>query len=169
MRTQREADGPRTGFTELAGDEAIDLAAHPPAARGKAALQEIEALRDQKQAEGKTLEDEIRDLRQRLSEGRLSLAQDKIQELEKELERKAIAAQRFNEDATRELTKKRDEVLAGIEESVFPVINQVGEDNGYTLIFNKFRSGLLFANEAVDITQQVIERYNASAAGSTGG
>ncbi len=33
-----------------------------------------------------------------------------------------------------------------------PVINQVGKEQGYTLIFRKFESGLIYADEAVDIT-----------------
>ena len=33
-----------------------------------------------------------------------------------------------------------------------PVINQVGKELGYTLIFRKFESGLIYADEAIDIT-----------------
>lgn len=129
-------------------------------ARGQQALKEIDALRKDKAAQVKTKGDEINDLRQRIQDGQLSLAQDRLQAMAKELEDKTIALQRFQDDATRELSKKRDEVLDAIEKSVFPVINQIGQEGGYTAIFNKFRSGLVYADEAVDITQQVIERYN---------
>lgn len=133
--------------------------------RGKAALSEIEALRAQKQEEGTARQQEIADLRQRLSEGRLSLSEDKLAELRKEAEDKVIALQRFQDDANRELGKKRDEVLKTIEDSVFPVINELGKEGGYTLVFNKFSSGLVYADEAVDITSQVIERYNQRTGG----
>lgn len=134
--------------------------------RGKAALGEIDALRKAKQQEGEGMQKEIADLQTRLNEGRLSLAEDKIAELTKQLEDKVIAARRFQDDASRELTKKRDQVLDQIEQSVFPVINQIGKEGGYTLIFNKYNSGLVYADEAVDITARVIERYNqASPAG----
>ena len=128
--------------------------------RGKTALQELDALRKQKQEEGETLQQEITDLRTRLTEGQLSLAQDKIAELQKQLEDRVIALRRFQDDANRELSKKRDDILGRIEQSVFPVINQIGQEGGYTLIFNKYNSGLVYADEAVDITTQVIERYN---------
>lgn len=128
--------------------------------RGKAALQEIDALRKQMQQQSEAMQKEIADLQTRLNEGRLSLAQEKLAELQKELEDKVIAHRRFGDDATRELTKKRDQVLDQIEQSVFPVINQIGKEGGYTLIFNKFNSGLVYADEAVDITAQVIARYN---------
>jgi outer membrane protein len=135
--------------------------------RGKAALEEIDALRKAKQQEGEVLQKEIADLQTRLNEGRLSLAEDKLAELTKQLEDKVIAARRFQDDATRELTKKRDQVLDQIEQSIFPVINQVGREGGYTLIFNKYNSGLVYADESVDITAQVIERYNQTTSGGT--
>lgn len=133
--------------------------------RGKAALAEIESLRAQKQEEGTAKQQEISDLRQRLAEGRLSLSEDKLAELRKQAEDRMIALQRFQDDANRELAKKRDEVLKTIEDSVFPVINELGKEGGYTLVFNKFSSGLVYADEAVDITQQVIERYNQRSGG----
>ena len=131
--------------------------------RGKAALEEIDALRKQKQQQSEAMQKEINDLQTRLNEGRLSLAQDKLAELTKQLEDKVIALRRFGDDATRELTKKRDQVLDQIEQSVFPVINQIGKEGGYTLVFNKFNSGLVYADESVDITAQVIARYNQTA------
>ena len=129
---------------------------------GKAALQEIDALRQQKQNEAEGMQTRIADLRKQLQEGQLSLSQERLAALQKQLEDEVIALRRFNDDATRELTKKRNEVLDQIEKSVFPVINQIGEAGGYTLIFNKYNSGLVYASEAVDITAQVIERYNAT-------
>ena len=137
--------------------------------RGKAALDEIEALRAQKQEEGEAMQQQIAELQQRIREGRLSLSEDKLSELQKQLEDRTIALQRFQDDANRELSKKRDQVLKTVEDSVFPVINDVGEAGDYTLIFNKFSSGLVYADEAADITDEVIERYNDSSAGDVEG
>lgn len=136
--------------------------------RGKRALQEIDALRKQKQDEGTAKQKELSDLQTRFTEGRLSLSEDKLADLRKQIEEKTIALQRFQDDATRELNKKRNDVLDQIEKSVFPVINQIGKEGGYTLIFNKYNSGLVYADDAVDITAEVIERYNQSGAGQTG-
>lgn len=135
--------------------------------RGKAALGEIESLRAEKQQQGEAMQKEISELRQRLAQGRLSLSEDKIADLEKELEEETIALRRFQDDANRELNKKRDQILKTIEDSIFPVINRIGEEGDYTMIFNKFSSGLVYAEEAIDITGQVIERYNESASGQT--
>ena len=106
---------------------------------------------------------EIKDLQAKLTDGRMSLAQDKLSEMEKQLEDKVISLRRFQEDANSELTKKRDQVLAQIDQKVMPVINQIGKEMGYTLIFRKCESGLIYADEAVDITASVIQRLDGAA------
>ncbi len=133
--------------------------------RGKKALSEIEAVRKQKEQEASAKQKEIADLRQKIQDGQLSLSKDKLADLNKQLQDKVIAMQRYQDDAGRDLAKKRDEVLDQIEKSVFPVINKIGAEAGYTLIFNKYRSGLVYADDSVDITEQVIARYNQSTSG----
>ena len=130
---------------------------------GKEALARLKKLQDEKIAEGKAKNDEVDALRKRLNEGRLSLADDKISELEKQLEEKVTGLRRFQEDAEREFNKSREATFGEIERRVFPVIEQVGKEGGYTFIFNKFQSGLLYADDAADITNQIIQKFDAAA------
>jgi outer membrane protein len=130
--------------------------------RGKAALERLRGLQEQKVAEGQRLQQELTDLRKRMEDGRLSLAPDKLDELRKQMQDKGIALERFQADAQRELEEERERALAGIERDVLTVIDQVGKEQGYTLIFNKFRSGLVFAADAVDITPVIIQRFDAA-------
>ena len=132
---------------------------------GKKAVADLKKLQDQREKELGTRAQELKDLQAKINDGRLSLAQDKLADLSKQYEEKEIALRRAQDDATRELNKKRDDMLAGIDERVMPVINQVGKDLGYTLIFRKFESGLIYADEAIDITNTVIQRLDAAAAG----
>lgn len=131
---------------------------------GKKALADLKKMQEQKETEGRAKQQEIKDLQAKLADGRLSLAQDKLSEMEKQLENKVIALRRFQEDANAELGKTRDTVLADIDKRVMPVINQVGKELGYTLIFRKFESGLIYADEAVDITASIIQRLDGAAA-----
>ena len=45
-----------------------------------------------------------------------------------------------------------------------PVIESVAKELGYSLVFNKFQSGLLYADDAVDITAAVIQKFNTAIA-----
>lgn len=130
---------------------------------GKEALARLKKLQDDKIAEGKAKNDDIDNLRKRLNEGRLSLADDKISELEKQLEEKVTGLRRFQEDAERDFNKSRETTFGEIERRVFPVIEKVGKEGGYSFIFNKFQSGLLYADDAADITDQIIQRFDGAA------
>lgn len=129
--------------------------------KGQAALEQLKQLREQKMAEARTIQNEINDLRKRLDEGGNALSEDKQAELRKQYEDKVIAARRFQDDADRDLAKLRDETLAKIEKEVLQVIDQIGQEGDYTIILNKFQSGLVYADDAIDITDQVIQRFNA--------
>jgi len=129
---------------------------------GKKALADLRKIQEQKEAEIEGRQKEIRDLQAKIDDGRLSLAQDKLTEMEKQLEDKVIAVRRLQDDATRDLNKRKDDVLGAIDQRVMPVINQVGKEQGYTLIFRKFESGLIYADEAIDITDLVIKRLDAA-------
>jgi outer membrane protein len=129
---------------------------------GKKAVADLKKVQDQKEAELNAKQEEIKALQAKIDSGRLSLAQDKLADLEKQLEDKVINARRLQDDANRDLNKRKDDVLGGIDQRVMPVINQLGKEMGFTLIFRKFESGLIYADEAIDITPLVIQRLDAS-------
>ena len=133
-------------------------------ARGKLAIEKLNKERDARLAEGNRLRQEIADLQKRANDGRLSLGQDKLKQISDEIEEKTIALQRFGENAQREMTKLEQELMDPLEEQILRIINQVGAEQGFTLIFKKFQSGLVYADETVDLTPIVIQRFDAAPA-----
>jgi outer membrane protein len=131
---------------------------------GKEAIAKLRQLQDQRISEGRSKQEEIEQLRKRINDGRMSLAEDRLAQLERELEEKMTALRRFQEDAERELNKSREAAFGEIERRVGPIIEQVGTEGGYTLIFNKFESGLVFAADSADITDEIIRRFDAQVA-----
>ena len=127
---------------------------------GKEALQKLKAIQDAKIQEGQVLQQELAALQEQFNNQRFTVSEERLAELNKEMEDKTIAIRRFDDDAKRELDEARRRELGGLEERILPIINQIGEDQGITLIFNKFQSGLVYANESVDITDDVIRRFN---------
>jgi outer membrane protein len=136
---------------------------------GKEAMTKLKGLQDQKLAEAKAKQDEINQIRTRINDGRLSLSQDKIAEMEKQAEDKVIAFRRFQDDADRDLQKARDQAFDAIEKRVLPVINQVGTEGAFTIILNKFQSGLIFADDKIDLTADVIKRFDSASAAAPKG
>ena len=133
--------------------------------RGQAVMSELEALEAEKRAELSVLNDEVLALQTRLQEGRLSLAADKLSELQNDLESKGREFERAREDAEITMQKRRSGDIQTVEQAVLPIISQVGEELGYSLIFNKYQSGLVFAAESVDITDAVLARFDQATDG----
>ena len=131
-------------------------------ARGQVAVQELTKLRDQKQTELQSRQEQLAALQKQYNDGRLTLAEDRLAEMEKQLEDMTIGLQRSQDDANREMQKMQAERFGEIEQAVLPIIAQVGREFGYTAIFNKFQGGLLYSADAADITSLIIERYNAA-------
>jgi len=133
-------------------------------ALGKEAFNRVKKLNDQKKDEGDKLQKELRDMEQKLADQGTSLADDKREALQKSYQEKAIAFKRFQDDANRDLEAAQKKELSELERRVFPVINQVGKDKGFTMIFNKFQSGLVYADDAIDITDEVLKLFNTTVA-----
>jgi outer membrane protein len=127
---------------------------------GKEALQGLQKLQEQKIAEGRALQEELAALREQVTKQRFTLSEAKLAELTRSIEDKDIAFRRFEDDATREIDEARRTALGRLEERIMPVIDEVGRERELTLIFNKYQSGLVYADETIDITDDVIRRFN---------
>ena len=129
---------------------------------GKEAIQKLKAISDAKVQEGQNLQQEAAALQEQFNKQRFTVSEERLAAMTKELEDKTIAIRRFEDDAKRELDEARRRELGALEQRILPIIDQIGKERGYTLIFNKFQSGLVYADETVDITDDVITRFNTS-------
>jgi outer membrane protein len=133
-------------------------------ALGKEAFNRVKKLNEVKKEEGDKLSKELREMEQKLADQGSAMADDKRDALQKSYQEKAIAFKRFQDDANRDLEAAQKKELSDLERRVFPVINQVGKEKGYTLILNKFQSGLVFVDDSVDITDDVLKVFNTTVA-----
>jgi outer membrane protein len=133
-------------------------------ALGKEAFNRVKRLNDQKKEEGDKLSKELREMEQKLADQGSALAEDKREALQKSYQEKAISFKRFQDDANRDLEAAQKKELGELERRVFPVINQVGKERGFTVVFNKFQSGLVYADDSVDITDEVLKVFNTTVA-----
>lgn len=130
---------------------------------GKAAYDRLKKMQEERIARAKTMDDELRKLDTDLNAKKLSLSEEKITEMTKQISDKRIAMQRYAQDADREVGEARDRALLELENRIKPVIDGIGKEMGLAAIFNKYESGLVYASDAIDITDSVIQRFNAAA------
>ncbi len=130
---------------------------------GKAAFQKLKTLQEERAAKLKKLNDDLAQMQADISQKQMSLSEDKLADLQKTYNEKKIAAQRYAQDAERELTDARDQSLQQLENQIMPVITTIGKEMGFAIILNKFESGLVYASDAIDITDIVVKRFNEKA------
>jgi len=132
---------------------------------GKESLGRVQKLQQAKQEDLQKRQKDLRDLEQKIQDQGKSLSEDAMEKLQKEYQAKAVDLKRFQDDAQRELEEAQRKELGDLEKRIMPVINEVAKEQGYQLVFNKFNSGLLFADDkSVDLTDSVITKFNSQIA-----
>jgi len=127
---------------------------------GKAAYEKLKKMQDEKVEKAKAMDEELRKLDADINTKKISLSEDKLSDMQKQLADKRISMQRYAQDADREIGEARDRELQVLEVKIKPVIDAIGKEMGIAAIFNKFESGLVYASDAIDITDTVIKRFN---------
>ena len=128
---------------------------------GKAATAKIKQLQESRMSRAKVMDEELRKLNAELSGAGVTPA--RRAQLEGQIADKRVAMQRFAEDADKEIGTTRDRELLALETRIKPIVDAVGKEMQLAVIFNKFESGLVYANPSLDITDTVITRFNAAA------
>lgn len=129
---------------------------------GKESLARVQKVQQAKQDELVKRQKELRDLEQKIQDQGKSLSEDAMEKLQKDYQAKALDLKRFQDDAQRELEESQRKELADLEKRIMPVINEVAREQGYALVFNKFNSGLLYADDkSVDLTEAIITKFNS--------
>ena len=132
---------------------------------GKESLARVQKVQQAKQEDLLKRQKELRDLEQKIQDQGKSLSEDAMEKLQKDYQAKALDLKRFQDDAQRELEESQRKELGELEKRIMPVINEVAREQGYALVFNKFNSGLLFADDkTVDLTEAVITKFNSQIA-----
>ena len=114
----------------------------------------LEKKGDSKKKERQKLVDEIRDLKDEM----VLLSDSSKKEKQAVLDEKIKELQEFDEETRGELRQDRDEMVRDVLREIDDVIQEYGEKNGYTVILND--RVLLYGNEAIDITQDIIDLLN---------
>jgi outer membrane protein len=133
---------------------------------GKASIERLKKMQEERINKAKSMNDEIQKLDADINAKKLSLSEDKLGDMAKQLSDKKIAMQRYAQDADREVQEARDRALLDLENKIKPVIDALGKEMGLAAIFNKFESGLVYASDAIDITDTVIQRFNTAQSAS---
>ena len=112
-----------------------------------------------KQAELKKLKDSI-------EKKSLVLSEKARTEKEKEYQKESRDFERLVKDYADEFKREEIEITQKIIDEMRKVIDKIGKEGNYTMILEKTRSGILYAPDAVDLTDKLIKAHNEQKKGN---
>jgi Skp family chaperone for outer membrane proteins len=65
------------------------------------------------------------------------------------------------EDAGRAMQELQARTLGQLQNEILPIIEQLRKDRGLDFIFDPGKSGIVFVSPSLDLTVEVIRRYDA--------
>ncbi len=131
-------------------------------AAGKAVYARLQAAQEERVAKAGKMDAELRKLQQEFGTHHLAWSESQIAERNRVLTEKQAALDRFVKDVDQELGGMRDRELQILEEKIRPVIEAVAAEKNLDAVFSKSEPTLLFASDRIDITDDVVTRFNAA-------
>jgi Skp family chaperone for outer membrane proteins len=129
-------------------------------AQGRASTAKVQALNQQKVQELNEKNKQLQAAQQKLEAGASVLSATAAAQLQKEIERQQIDIQRYTEDAQQELQQLQQQLQGEFEVKLTPIIQQVASERGLHLIFSAADAGLVWGDPALDLTTEVIARFD---------
>lgn len=127
---------------------------------GKKIAAKLSAFGEKKKAELAAKDKEINDLRAQLDSQNLSLSPEKLQQMQKDVQRKGLELQQAQEAARSEFQIEVSEAQNKFQEQLIRVINQFGRDEGFTIVLERSSGGVAFASESIDVTTAIVDKFN---------
>ena len=131
-------------------------------AEGKKVLAQLEDKNKRNQDRLTKQDEDIRRIETELNTQRLTLTQEALMQKNTDLERKRTERKRTAEDLYREMNELTQRLFARIQNELLPIIEQIGKEKGLDIIFDLGKSGAVYFNPAVNLTADVIKRYDES-------
>ena len=133
---------------------------------GKTLAGKVQALNQQKVNELNEKNKSLQATQQKLEAGASVLSPTAAAQLQKEIERQQVDIQRFTEDAQQEVTTLQTQLQDEFQVRLTPIIQEVANDRGLHMLFSVVDSGLVWADPALDITTEVIQKFDAAGGGA---
>ena len=105
-------------------------------------------------------QEELQKLKESLEKQSAMLNEETFKKKEKDYQAKLRDFKRLYEESQDELKAQDNDAVKEILAELVKVTQEYGKEKGYTLIFEKSESALLFADENLELTEDIIKIYD---------
>lgn len=129
---------------------------------GVEAKTQISSLVKKYEGQFKTMQEDLLKMKQNLEKQAAILSDSARAEKEREYQQGVKELQRFQKDVKDELQQKDAEHTKRILNELFETLKEIGEEGQYTLILEKSEGAVIYADESIDLTDRLIEKYDSA-------
>jgi len=92
------------------------------------------------------------------------MSDDARAQAQREIDKLQVDIQRMTQDAQQEMQDMQNELQVDFQRKVAPIIQLVAQEKNIQMLFSQGDSGLVWADTGLDLTNEVIKRFDAVAA-----
>ncbi len=130
---------------------------------GKAAKAKLKKEFDLRQKELDDKQEELKKMQADLQARGEAMSEDARRKAQQEMDQKLMDVSRLYAQLQKELTQKEHDATKGIFAKMVNIVKDIAEAEGVQMVFEKTDSGLFYAHPTLDLTSELIRRYNAGA------
>jgi outer membrane protein len=134
---------------------------------GKSATAKVQALNQKKVQELNEKNKQLQADQQKLQSGGTVMSDSARAEIEKRIERTQVDIQRATQDAQQEVQELQQELQNEFQRKLMPIVQQVSQEKGIHILFSAGDSGIVWADTGLDITNDVIKKFDTGAPATT--
>lgn len=130
---------------------------------GKASTKRIQDLITKKQNEAAERGKALQANQQKLEQQGGVMSEAVRAQLQKEIERQQVEAQRFQQDSQAEVQELQNELQNEFQRKVLPLLQEVAQEKGLQLLLSRGDAGIVWAEPGLDLTSDVVKKLDAAA------
>jgi outer membrane protein len=132
-------------------------------AEGKAATAKLDELRKKKNTELQSKATALKSMQDKLAAGGTVLSDSARSQLQKDIEKGQRDLEYAQTDAQTEVQDLTNQLQEEFQQKLNPILEQVRADKGLLMIFSSRDAGIVAADMGLDLSDEVIKRFDASA------
>jgi outer membrane protein len=128
---------------------------------GKTAQDEINKQGKQMESDLKARGAEIEEIEKKIDKESMVMSKDVREEKQREMRIKIGDFKAMQQKYMEDFKALEGRIIGRIQKEVVELVQEIGKKEGYTLIVEKRTGGVVYAPLSIDITDSVIQAYNA--------
>jgi outer membrane protein len=136
---------------------------------GRRAKAQLKRLFKRRQQALDAKQNELKKMKESIEKQKNVLSRDALQKRLEEYQQAFVELQTTYVEYQRELAQKEAQLTKGILERMQGILRRIGQSENYTMIVERNEGGVVWAPSSLDITDDLIQRYNAGEGRGGGG